>query len=84
MSQKPEQTYNASSSATLSEPLTAEEIALRLYMLLDDCDTADDIAKSDDRLFRELVREAHRQRFKYATTEGYDLKFNIRDADSDV
>lgn len=34
----------------------------RLYKLLDDIDTADDIAKSDDRLYRKLVRRYHKQR----------------------
>lgn len=69
---------NADPSAgkNLGEPLPVEEIAQRLFQLLDDCDTADDIAKEDDALFRNLVRRAHRERFKYATTDGYSVTFN--------
>jgi hypothetical protein len=42
-----------------------EAIARHLFSLLDDCDTADDIAKENDKVFRSLVRQAHRQRFQY-------------------
>lgn len=34
-----------------------------LYKSLDDIDTADDIAKSDEKLYRYLVREFHKNRF---------------------
>lgn len=52
-----------------------EQIARDLYDLLDDIDTADDIAKSDDKLYRSLVRQAHAKRFNYATTDGYEVYF---------
>lgn len=70
--------YNAQPQAVPGPPLPIETIAARLFQRLDDCDTADDIAKSNDALFRHLVRQAHQQRFKYATTDGYDLKFNTK------
>lgn len=58
-------------------PLTWEQIARNLFNLLDDCDTADDIAKSDDAMFRSLVRKAHKERFKYGQTDGYEVEFNV-------
>lgn len=48
----------------------AVKIALCLFGLLDDCDTADDLAKGNDPLFRNLVRSAHKKRFQYAETDG--------------
>jgi hypothetical protein len=36
---------------------------LRLWMLLDDVDTADDIAKADDAIYRSLCRQAHAKRW---------------------
>ena len=56
-----------------------EQIARDLYDLLDDIDTADDLAKSDDKLYRALVRQAHAKRFKYATTDGYTVDFKVGD-----
>lgn len=53
-----------------------EATARALFDLLDDCDTADDIAKDNDKMFRNLVRRAHQERFKYATTDGYTVTFN--------
>ena len=68
--------FNQEPQDLTGQPLPYAEIAERLFALLDDCDTADDIAKGNDQLFRQLVRNAHRQRFKYATTDGYTVKFN--------
>ena len=39
------------------------EKTLRLWMLLDDVDTADDIAKADDAIYRSLCRQAHANRW---------------------
>jgi hypothetical protein len=36
---------------------------LRLWMLLDDVDTADDIAKANDAIYRSLCRQAHAKRW---------------------
>lgn len=43
------------------------EKSLRLWMLLDDVDTADDIAKSDDAVYRSLCRQAHQKRWAVMT-----------------
>lgn len=71
--------YNGSSQAKLGEPLAIEEIATALFQLLDDIDTADDLAKDNDKLYRNLVRRAHTKRFRYASTDGYSLEFNTKD-----
>jgi len=43
------------------------EKSLRLWMLLDDVDTADDIAKFDDAVYRSLCRQAHQKRWAVMT-----------------
>jgi hypothetical protein len=58
-----------------------EGIAQFLFALLDDIDTADDIAKGDDNVFRCLARSASMKRFDVATTDGYSVKFNTRSDD---
>jgi elongation factor P hydroxylase len=59
------------------QSFTWEQIARALFDLLDDCDTADDAAKSDDAVFRALVREAHHKRFDYGVSDGYTVKFKV-------
>ncbi len=76
MSNLMETNGDPSEGKDLGDPLSFEDIAQKLFALLDDCDTADDIAKSDDAVFRSLVRQAHRKRFLYATTDGYAVTFN--------
>lgn len=49
-----------------------------LFALLDDIDTAEDIAKSDDRIYRSLVHRAQRRRFEVASTDGYSVTFHER------
>lgn len=49
-----------------------------LFGLLDDIDTAEDIAKSDDAAFRIMVHRLHRRRFEVATTDGYTVTFKER------
>jgi len=61
-------------------PFSWEEIARALYALLDDCDTADDIAKGNDQMFRSLVRKAHKERFRFGVTDGYSVSFNVQEA----
>lgn len=48
------------------------EKSLRLWMLLDDVDTADDIAKSDDAVYRSLCRQAHQKRWAVLTGDEVD------------
>ena len=44
-----------------------------LWSLLDDVDTADDIAKGNDELYRKLAYKAQKKRFEVLTSDGYDL-----------
>lgn len=62
-----------------AEKMTWEQIARNLFTILDDIDTADDLAKGDERLYRNLVRRHHMGRFRYATTDGYEVKFNVHE-----
>jgi hypothetical protein len=51
----------------------ARPIATFLWDLLDDIDTANDRAKGNDALFREIVNRLQRRRFEIGSTNGYDL-----------
>jgi len=50
-----------------------EYVAQFLFKLLDDIDTADDMAKSDDAGYRRLVQKIQRRRFEVAETDGYTV-----------
>ena len=52
-----------------------KSIALYLFGLLDDIDTASDLAKADDKLYRNLVDRTHKKRFNVAETDGYSVEF---------
>ena len=61
-------------TALLESKVRADERekSLRLWMLLDDVDTADDIAKSDDAVYRSLCRQAHQKRWDLLTGDEVD------------
>ena len=59
---------------TVSDP-AYEAIARFLFSLLDDIDTADDLAKGNEQLYRNLVRRHHARRFEVASTDGYTVTF---------
>jgi hypothetical protein len=63
-------------------PKSWEQIARGLFDLLDEIDTADDLAKSDEKLYRNLVRRHHQGRFQYASTDGYTVDFNVKENDT--
>jgi len=54
------------------------EKTLRLWMLLDDVDTADDIAKADDAIYRSLCRQAHAKRWDVLTGDEVDAALRNR------
>lgn len=60
---------------SISEMVDYEKAAHFLFSLLDDIDTAEDIAKSNDEWFRALVHKAHRRRFEVAETDGQTVTF---------
>ena len=53
--------------------------SLQLWMLLDDIDTADDIAKADDAVYRSLCRQAHQKRWAVMTTDEVDAAIQTRE-----
>jgi hypothetical protein len=53
-----------------------EKAARKLYNILDDIDTVDDLAKDNESLYCNLVRRHHKERFKLASTDGYDEFFH--------
>ena len=52
-----------------------EKIANFLFELLDNIDTAEDMAKDNHEMFREIVHSQHRRRFQVADTDGYTVVF---------
>lgn len=54
------------------------EKTLRLWMLLDDVDTADDIAKADDAIYRSLCRQAHAKRWDVLTGDEVDAAIRAK------
>ena len=52
--------------------------SLKLWMLLDDIDTADDIAKADDAIYRSLCRQAHKKRWDVLTGDDVDKAIRAR------
>jgi hypothetical protein len=53
-----------------------------LWGILDDIDTADDIANGNERLYRNMVRRHHKKRFRLASSDGYSLDWG--DVPSDM
>jgi len=54
------------------------EKSLQLWMLLDDVDTADDIAKADHDVYRSLCRQAHEKRWSVLTGDEVDAAIRAR------
>ncbi len=52
-----------------------EDHAQFLWALLDDIDTASDRAKSNDKLYREIVERIQRRRFEIGSTDGQVVVF---------
>jgi len=53
-----------------------QHIVGKLWSLLDDIDTADDIAKENDKFYRQLAFKAMVKRLNYVTSDGFDLTMN--------
>jgi hypothetical protein len=58
--------------------VTNEEVSQFLWLLLDDIDTASDIAKGNDKAYRELVERIQRRRFEVGSTDGYTVTFEAK------
>ena len=52
--------------------------SIRLWMLLDNIDTADDIAKSDDRLYRSICQKYQKKRWEILSGEEVDAAIRAR------
>lgn len=72
--------YNQIKEKPEGEAMSWEGVARRLFDLLDDIDTADDLAKDNDDLYRNLVRKKHQERFDYGTVDdnGINVEFNVK------
>ncbi len=52
-----------------------DDAAQFLWMLLDDIDTASDIAKGDNTAYRVMVERIQRRRFEVGSTDGQTVTF---------
>ena len=52
--------------------------SIRLWMLLDDIDTADDIAKADDKLYRSICQKYQKKRWEILSEEEVDAAIRAR------
>lgn len=60
--------------------MTIEQIAEALWDIIDEIDTCSDIAKNDHQLYRALVENLQKDRFKYGTVdnEGANIEFHVK------
>ena len=58
-----------------SDAIGFKKIAEDLWQLLDDIDTASDVAKANDVQYRSLVRQIHMKRFEYADSDGQTISW---------
>ena len=52
------------------------------YGLLDDIDTAGDVAKDDDKLYRQIVENTHIKRLKFSGSDGYAITIKAQALDN--
>lgn len=76
----PPMALNSSGAKVFGTPLSEERDINRmrddikfLWKLLDDIDTASDIAKGNDALYRKLVEARQKKRHERITSDGYSL-----------
>jgi hypothetical protein len=55
--------------------LDMKDVASYLWKLLDDIDTASDIANGDPDVYRHLVQNIQRKRFEVGDTDGHTVVF---------
>lgn len=65
--------------AIAPRPTTSDEweaVANFLWRLLDNIDTASDMAKDNDKAYRDYVEREQRKRFEVGSTDGYEVRFS--------
>lgn len=62
---------------------TYKEICEKLWAIIDDIDTYDDMAKSNDKVFRDLVYKAQKKRWQYGSTDGYNVTFYTKENENE-
>lgn len=55
------------------DPLVLQEIASALYDIIDDIDTASDVFKTNDKMYRSFVEQIQRSKSLFLESNGYDL-----------
>ena len=53
--------------------------SIRLWMLLDDIDTADDIARADDKLYRSICQRHQKKRWEILSEEEVDAAIRAKE-----
>jgi hypothetical protein len=71
--------YSGALKRLVASAVEAErQKSLQLWMLLDDVDTADDIAKADDAVYRSLCRQANIKRWSVLNGDEVDAAIRAR------
>lgn len=55
-----------------------------LWGLLDDIDTASDMAKGDDKAYRQIVERIQKRRFEISNSDGYAVTFKFKKPDTEA
>lgn len=58
--------------------------AIKLWNMLDDIDTYSDLAKSNDKFYRELVENKQKERMNVFKSDGYNLFIDGLDEPIDI
>ena len=83
MSDRPLMVFNSGKGAATT-PKTWEEIALGLFSLLDDIDTAGDMFKPQWQGYEQYVQAKADARFLFAVSDGQDVAFNVHSGERDT
>ena len=75
MTDHAEATHPIEHDMTEGDDLDYRAIAVFLWSLLDDIDTASDQAKSNDVAYRNMAEKIQRRRFDVSTSDGYEIAF---------
>ena len=55
----------------VTDPHLLQRLVVKLWNIIDSIDSASDVAKNNDDLYREIVHKWQKKRHKYVKTDGY-------------
>ena len=58
---------------TVTDAHKLQRLVEHLWQIIDNIDTASDVAKDNDKLYMEIVHKWQKKRHEYVKTDGYEL-----------